>query len=190
LRCFIAIELPGKIKRDIGALIEILKGCHGDVRWVPSENIHLTLKFLGETPEHLLAKIGELLSKIVVSYEPFYIKICNMGMFPTKRHPRVIWVGVEDSEILRGLQNAIDDSMMSLGYEKEGRTFRPHLTIGRVRSQKGISHLITKLDSFKTRELGSTRVENIKLMRSELKPTGAEYYCLREIALGGKVDVE
>lgn len=190
LRCFIAIGLPERIKGDIGEVIEVLKKCNGDVKWVSSEHIHLTLKFLGGTPEHLLTKIGESLSTIVLSYEPFYIKICNMGTFPSIRHPRVIWIGVEDSEIVKRLQKDIEDSMVFLGYEREERTFHPHLTIGRIRSQKGVPNLMNRLDSFKAKDFGSTKVDDIKLMRSELKPTGAEYYCSREIALGGRKNVE
>jgi len=183
MRCFIAIEVAEPIKGGIGQSIETLKQCQGDVKWVVSKNIHLTLKFLGNTPEELLPRIGEFLSKIVGSYEPFSIKIYNIGVFPNMKHPRVIWVGIEDSEILNSLQKDINDSMALLGYEREEREFNPHLTLGRVRSQKGITNLVKELSRYQGKDFGSMKVENIKLMHSELRPTGAEYYCLHEIPL-------
>ena len=184
LRCFVAIGIPEPIKRDIGELIEILKKYNVDVKWVIHENLHLTLKFLGNTQEILLPKIKESLLNIVLSYEPFYIKICTTGVFPNRRYPRVIWVGVEDSGILTKLKKDIEDAMVLLGYQKEDRGFNPHLTLGRVRSQKGVTNLVNELDNFKDRDFGSINVESIKLMKSELKPKGAEYSCLDEIPLG------
>ncbi|MEW6214046.1 MAG: RNA 2',3'-cyclic phosphodiesterase [Nitrospirota bacterium] len=186
LRCFIAIEVPEPIKRDIGGLIEILKKYNVDVKWVVYENLHLTLKFLGSTPEVLLPKIVKSLSNIVLSYEPFYIKICSIGVFPNRRYPKVIWVGVEDSEIVKRLQRDIEDSMTLLGYQREGKEFHPHLTLGRVRSQKGMANLISELDNLKWKDFGGINVESIKLMKSELKPKGAVYSCLQEIPFGRK----
>jgi 2'-5' RNA ligase len=186
LRCFVAIEIPEPIKRDIGELLEILKKYNVDVKWIRHENLHLTLKFLGNTPEDLLPKIKESLLNIVLSYEPFDIKIYTTGVFPNKKYPRVIWVGVEDSGILTKLKKDIENSMVLLGYQKEDREFNPHLTLGRVRSQKGIVNLINELDNFKDRDFGGINVESIKLMKSELKPKGAEYSCLDEIPFGRK----
>ncbi len=186
LRCFIAIGIPDPIKRGVGEFIEILKKYNVDVKWAIHENLHLTLKFLGNTPEVLLPKIREALLKVVLSYEPFYIKIYTIGVFPNRKHPRVIWVGVEDSVILKKLVNDIEDSMTLLGYQKEDKKFIPHLTLGRVRSQKGIVNLINELDNFKEKDFGSVNVESIKLMRSELNPKGAEYSCLHDIPLGRK----
>ncbi|OHE59301.1 MAG: 2'-5' RNA ligase [Thermodesulfovibrio sp. RBG_19FT_COMBO_42_12] len=186
MRCFIAIEIPDPIKRDIGEFIEILKKYNVDVKWVIHENLHFTLKFLGNTPEVLLPEIREALLKIVLPYEPFYIKIFTIGVFPNRKYPRVIWVGVKDSWILKKLTNDIEDSMSLLGYQKEDKEFIPHLTLGRVRSQKGIVNLIYELDNFKEKDFGSVNIEGIKLMKSELTPTGAEYTCLYEMPFGRK----
>ncbi|MFZ6016569.1 MAG: RNA 2',3'-cyclic phosphodiesterase [Nitrospirota bacterium] len=188
LRCFIAIDIPVPVKNDIGGFIDTLKKYDADVRWVVYENLHLTLKFLGRTPEVLLLKIKGSLSNIVLSYEPFYIKICSAGVFPNRKYPRVIWVGIKDSEILKRLRRDIEDSMILLNYQKENREFSPHLTVGRVRSQKGVADMIRGLDNFKERDFGGMEVNSIKLMKSELKPTGAQYYCLAEIPLGRRKD--
>src|SRR4030043_596434 len=116
LRCFISIEIPEPIKKDLGEFINILRKQNVDVKWVMYDKLHVTLKFLGDTPETLLPKIRESLLNIVISYEPFYIKICTTGVFPNRKHPRVIWIGVEDSEIIKKLKKDIEDSMLLLGY--------------------------------------------------------------------------
>ena len=188
LRCFIAIEITETIKKDMGGLIELLKKYDADVKWVNAENLHLTLKFLGNTSEGLISKIIESLTKITFFYNPFYIKIYTVGMFPNRKYPKVIWAGVEGSDILKKLQSDVEDAMSLLGYKKEDKKFHPHLTLGRVRSQKVISNLIHELDNFTGKDFGSIEVRDIKLMRSELKPTGAHYYCLHEMQFGGKYD--
>jgi RNA 2',3'-cyclic 3'-phosphodiesterase len=186
LRCFIAIDFPDQIKKAIGEVIEILKKYDLDVKWVKHENLHLTLKFLGDTPEDLLPRIRDSLLNIVLSYEPFYIKIYGTGVFPDRRRPRVIWVGAVDSEILGKLKADIEKSMALLGYQTEDKEFRSHLTLGRVRSQKGIVNLVSELDNFREKEFGTISVNSLRLMKSVLKPGGAEYSCLYGIPLGKK----
>jgi len=186
LRCFIAIGIPDSIKREIGNLLDILKKHGVDIKWVVLENMHLTLKFLGNTSDALLPRLSESIFAIVSSYEPFYIKIYNTGVFPNKKYPRVIWTGVDNSEILMKLQSDIEHSMSLLGYKKEDKQFKPHLTLGRVRSQKGIINIVNELDNFKDKEFGTFTADTIKLMKSELNPKGAEYTCLYDIPFGGK----
>jgi 2'-5' RNA ligase len=184
LRCFIALDISEQIRRDFSDIIDRLKKHKADVKWVPVDNIHLTLKFLGNTPENVISKIRDCLFNVVLSYNPFYIRIYTTGVFPNRKYPRVIWVGVGDSEILKKLYIDIENSMVSLGFKKEKRTFTPHLTIGRVRSQKGIINLVDELDSYKEKDFGNIHVKTIKLMKSELNPQGAIYSCLYEIPLG------
>lgn len=188
LRCFISIDIPEKIRQNIGELVEILRRRDVDVRWVENKNIHLTLKFLGKTHEELLPRIYDSLQKVAISFEPLYIRVCKTGVFPNRKCPRIIWVGTEDLETLRRLQRDIEDSIALLGFPKEERTFQPHLTIARVRSQEGIEVLIRELDRCREKDFGIFEVKGIKLMRSELKPTGAQYHCIFEIPLGRRKD--
>ena len=188
LRCFVAIELSEPIKQDIGKLIEIFKKHNVDVKWVDYKNIHLTLKFLGKTSEDLLPRVHESLRKVAISYEPLYIKVCKAGVFPNRKYPRVIWVGIEDSETLGRLQGDIENSIALLGFQREERAFHPHMTVGRVRSQRGTETLMNELDDYKEKDFGAIEVTNLKLMQSELKPTGAQYHCLYEIPLGRRED--
>jgi 2'-5' RNA ligase len=184
LRCFIALDISDQIRRNFGDIIDRLKKHDADVKWVHVDNMHLTLKFFGKTPENVLPKIQEYLFNVVLSYNPFYIRIYDIGVFPNRKYPRVIWIGVEESDILKRLHIDIENTMGSLGFKKEQRSFKPHLTLGRVRSQKGIMHLVHDLDTFKDKDFGNIHVKKIKLMKSELKPQGAIYSCLYEIPLG------
>jgi 2'-5' RNA ligase len=183
LRCFIAIGIPENIQKDIMEVMDLLKKNDADVKWVNPEKLHLTLKFLGNTPQTLLPKIKETLSKAVSPYSPFYIKIYGTGVFPNKRHPRVIWIGTKDSEVLTELRNDIEHSISLLGYQQEDKEYNPHLTLGRVRSQKGIVHIMNNLENFKNKDFGTICVESIKLMRSDLGPQGSKYSCLSEIPI-------
>jgi len=185
LRCFIAIDISVQTRNELGELIDILKKCNGDVKWVMPENVHVTLKFLGDTAEDMLPKIGASLSAVISSYKPFSIKVHGTGVFPSGKSPRVIWVGLEDSDMLKSLKGGIENTMSAFGYQKEDKEFRPHLTIGRVRSRRGMIGVMNELDNFKERDFGELRVDRIIFMKSELRPKGAEYTCLFDLAFEG-----
>ena len=128
LRCFIAIEIPEKIRGAIVSAIDGLKKSGADVKWVSPENIHITLQFLGDTVETHIPLVKEALNKILLTYSPFYIKITGVGCFPDTRRPRVIWVGTEESQPVINLHRDIAKGMAGLGYREEERNFTPHLT--------------------------------------------------------------
>jgi RNA 2',3'-cyclic 3'-phosphodiesterase len=184
LRLFIAIDIPEQIRKAIGELLDILKKYDADVKWIPPENIHLTLKFLGSTPDSIVTRIQEALLPLVSSYEPFYITIRSTGVFPNKKYPRVIWIGIVDSDILKELRDRIENAMSLLGFQREDKAFHPHLTLGRVQAQRGMISLMGELELFHDRQFGTFRVDQVKLMKSELKPKGAEYRCLHTIPFG------
>jgi RNA 2',3'-cyclic 3'-phosphodiesterase len=190
LRCFIAVEIPGALKKLVAETTEVLKKFGADVRWVPAEHVHITLKFLGDTEESLVVRICDALSERLSSYSPFYINISGVGYFPDIRRPRVIWVGIEESPALNRLASDVESEMSGLGYSREGRAFSPHLTIGRVRSRKGIPAMMKGLEKLAAASFGSLEIGRVTLMKSELRPAGAEYSRLAEISFGGRNDVE
>lgn len=190
LRCFIAVPTPGPLKKLLTEITDGLKKSGADVRWVTAENIHLTLKFLGATEEELVPGICKALSERLSYYSHFYINISGVGCFPDMRRPRVVWIGIEESRELNDLAAAVESEMMKLGYQAEERAYSPHLTIGRVRSQKGIKALISALEGKGAVSLGRMEIGRITLMKSELRPAGAQYSSLAEIPLGGRNDVE
>jgi RNA 2',3'-cyclic 3'-phosphodiesterase len=189
LRCFIAIEIPETIKKSIAAIIDNLKKSDSEVKWVSEENIHITLQFLGETEESLIPDIKGALYKILAPYSPFYIKIADVGCFPSGRRPRVIWVGIKESQSLINLYKDVSNEMVKFGYQKEERGFNPHVTIGRVKSIRNMRELLSRLDELKVTDFPDFEAQNIKLMKSELKPSGAKYYSLAEIPFGRRSDV-
>jgi len=190
LRCFIAIEIPETIRISIDDSIAVLKKSGAEVKWVACENIHLTVQFLGETEEPLVPKVKEALDKILSPYSPFYIKISTVGCFPDRRHPRVIWVGVEESRSLIDLYKDIANAMEGFGYKQEERAFTPHITIGRVKSNKNMRELLMRLDEVRAIRFSDFEVLNITLMKSELKPSGAKYYSLAEIPFSRRSNVD
>src|SRR3990167_10081867 len=131
IRTFIAIELPAKI---IGGLKEIqdeLKDGTNKVTWVKPENIHLTIKFLGDIEADKIDSIAGLLKSAAAKNRSFDISVKGVGGFPTIDNPRVLWVGIEEGNVnLSALYNNIEDALSAIGFEKEERPFKPHLTLG------------------------------------------------------------
>ncbi|MDA8078492.1 MAG: RNA 2',3'-cyclic phosphodiesterase [Nitrospiraceae bacterium] len=189
LRCFIAAEIPEAVKKKIGETIQFLSRTNPDVRWVPEGNLHITLKFLGSAEESVVEAITDSLKKNIAPYTSFYIKIAGIGFFPAGGRPRVIWIGVKDGVFMEELRKAVDSAMSAFGFPADDRPFSPHLTIGRVRSGKGMLMLLTKIEELQGTDFGDIEIRGITVMKSELKPSGAEYSSLAEIGLKGRNNV-
>ncbi len=183
MRCFIAIDLDERVKMALSAFQNKLKGCNADIRWVNPENIHLTLKFLGNIDESMLDKVKTNLEDICNKYNRFGLEAKGMGLFPDKRRPRVLWVDIRGNDSLTGLQRDIEEGMVSLGFDREDRRFSPHLTIGRFRSWRGIEALYDKIQLHKDDSFGLINVRSVFLMESKLRPSGAEYRKIAEVSL-------
>jgi 2'-5' RNA ligase len=183
MRTFIAVELPETIKEKIGELQAPLKKTNAFVSWVKPENIHITLKFLGEVPEE---KINEVFSAAEVAFKEakkFKMNLKGMGAFPDFRRPRVIWIGTgKGGEELSDMATKIEDQTEKIGYPKEKRKFSPHFTMGRVKSPKNIEKLmeLVKSSDFETEDI---EVNEVTVMKSQLHPAGAIYTPLKKIAL-------
>ncbi len=184
LRCFVAIELPEALKGEIASRTEGLRAAGADARWIKAENLHLTLKFLGNIPEETLPGIEESLKKAVRPHMRFRLRFSGAGVFPGRKRPRVVWIGIQDSMRLVGLQQDVESSMAELGFEAENRHYSPHLTIGRLKSPRRRDVLLEELDALSEEEFGELEVTEVALMRSTLRPTGAEYSRLCGIPLG------
>jgi 2'-5' RNA ligase len=191
LRIFVAIPLPETLLERLADVQYRLQGKvpHRSVRWVRSEGIHLTLKFLGDTPREKIPTIQEALTVVARNAPTCTVTAEGLGCFPSPRRPRVIWVGVnEPTGTLKVLYQAIEEAMTSLGYKPERHSFTPHLTLGRVRrgtsreEQRQISEAVT---GTRVGELEAFTAEGFELIRSELKPSGAEYTTLETFELLG-----
>jgi 2'-5' RNA ligase len=183
VRTFIAVDLPPAVKMQIGQIIDRLRPLSSAVRWVRSQGLHLTLKFLGEIPQEQLEDIFAAVQRGVVGISPFSFVLAKLGGFPNLRRPRVIWLGVPvGQEPLQELQEQVEFQLAECGFPRERRKFSPHLTIGRVRSPRGIQPLLKRLPSVSF-ESDEIYVDTVKVMRSQLLPTGAEYSALKVVAL-------
>jgi RNA 2',3'-cyclic 3'-phosphodiesterase len=182
MRCFIAVDIPADIKSAINGLIR-KDGPAGGLRWVPECNMHLTLKFLGDVSDDRAAAIVQKLRDVVSLHSPFPARIEGTGAFPNIKRPNVLWVGFERAAPLKALFLDMEAGLAELGIEKENRPFSPHLTIGRVRDLKGIDPAIRELSTYKETFFGTIDVHEILLMKSILKPEGAEYSRVAVLAL-------
>jgi RNA 2',3'-cyclic 3'-phosphodiesterase len=185
IRSFLAIELPAAIQMKIGRIEEDLKSTSADVRWVSPEKIHLTLKFFGNIEEQSIDSIVEAVKGHVTDMRPFQIVVRGTGAFPNLKNPRVIWVGLVDKEgVLASFQKSADISLAKIGFQPEDRPFRPHLTMGRVRSNRGREELIRRVGKYREEEVGEFEAERVILFKSDLTPSGSIYTRLREVRLG------
>jgi 2'-5' RNA ligase len=188
IRAFIAVNLsPDILERIDQVALDLRKRMDAvPVRWVPTENIHLTLKFLGNVSTANLEILKDILGKVVSSHHECDISVGGIGVFPKPHNPRVVWVGMEIPQELIALQHNIEIETARLGYSREHRPFSPHLTFGRVSRNASTQdvHIIADiLDKYKVGFLGATRVRTVYLYRSDLKPEGAEYTPIYSAAL-------
>lgn len=187
MRTFIAIALPQEIKDSLGRLQNQLKTCGADVKWVEPNNIHLTLKFLGDIDDKKLDKIMRILEDTAKNKNPFQMRIFSIGAFPKMNFPRVIWVGVDkgDSET-KQIAEALEEKIAKIGIPKEDRPFSSHITIGRTRSSLNRERLVEDLKTL-ANNFGQENLEfavtKITLFKSTLTPKGPIYEVLKETNL-------
>ena len=185
IRSFLAIELPATVQANIGKIEEAAKATSADVRWVSPGRIHLTLKFFGNIEESKIDSIAAAIQGPVSAAKPFHLNVRGTGAFPNLRNPRVIWIGLVDEEgRLAALQKEVESSLEKVGFEPEDRPFRPHLTLGRVKSNRGKEELTKCVEKYREEECGTFQVEKIVLFKSDLTPAGPIYTPLREVRLG------
>lgn len=189
IRAFIAVELPAEIQAQLEGVAKRLRAARATaVRWVAVQNIHLTLKFLGDTDPADLTRLGELLTPIAGQFPPVELSVGGLGSFPNNRQPRVIWVGVEIPPQIKALQRSIEAAAEKIGCPREDRPFSPHLTLGRVQksaSREEIAQISQALAAIQVGELGRFQATSFTLFRSDLRPSGSIYTPLAHFELGG-----
>ena len=161
MRIFVAVFPPPEVRRAlVGAARELPVA--GEVRWARPENVHLTLKFLGDVPEDALGRVADTLEPVSLRHEPFEAELSGFGAFPSARRARILWAGIgEGSEPLRDLARDVEASLEPLGFEREDRAYVPHLTLGRARSRP------VSFETVETPRLGFS-VRNLDLVESVL----------------------
>ena len=180
-RGFIAIDVQTN-KKFLEMESEI-KDTGADLKLVEPENIHITLKFLGDTDEEKIDEIEKIIKNSLNGINPFNIKLIGTGVFPNKNYMRVVWIGLENAEKIAEISKKIDKQLEGLGFEPEKRGFSAHLTIARVRSPRNKEKLIQVIEKYKDFEFATIDVDSIKLKKSDLTPKGPIYTTLREVKL-------
>jgi RNA 2',3'-cyclic 3'-phosphodiesterase len=178
MRLFIAIELTNEIRSAVEELLGELRKTAPQAKWVRTENLHVTLKFLGRTEPDKLEAIQEALGSLR-SPEPVALDFHGLGFFPNEKRPRVFWMGMKASANLPPLAEAIDRAMHKLGFPLETRPFAPHLTLARFEPPGLPAKLGPAVMENSTRKFGSLTAQEFHLIESKLKPTGAEYTTLQ-----------
>ncbi len=184
IRTFICIEIPDPIKARISDIQRRLRNTDAQVSWVRTENIHLTLKFLGDVPRSAIERVCRATEAAAETCGEFEITVSGAGCFPSPQNPRVLWIGLAAlPESLRELHTRIEDLLARQGFPREQKRFSPHLTIGRVRSPRNAALVAEKLIAGGFAPASFTARECI-VMRSELKSTGSVYTPQAVITLG------
>jgi len=181
VRAFVAVRMNEQVEESVAETIGDLKHPRDGVRWVPRENLHITLKFLGPAVDsHRLERLTAGLHQLATKTAPFEVAAAGVGAFPDLEHPRTIWVGLHSVEpgALAALAARLETVAADYGFEREKRRWSGHLTIGRVGDQPVAGKTRQALYAARDREFGVSRIESITLYRSHLGPDGSSYEAL------------
>lgn len=176
-RIFLAINLTAEIKNSIAAHVQQLRAewPKATISWVRAKNLHLTVRFLGEVPSGKLNEVARAVEDAVIGTSPFEVEIAGTGAFPSRGTPRVLWVGIGASSPLSRLHENVERELAAVGFPREGKTFRPHLTVGRVRAPAFVREVSERHRRLDFAPLPLV-VSEISVIESQLARTGPTYY--------------
>jgi RNA 2',3'-cyclic 3'-phosphodiesterase len=181
MRLFVALETHSAVRENFAELLQTLRAVSPQTRWVRPENLHVTLKFIGEVHVTKLAAVGVALAQVRCE-QPVTLEFRGLGFFPNERHPRVFWAGIEASPNLKDLVADIEEATETLGNPREQRPFSPHLTLARFEPPRLPEQLRAAIQESASRDFGSLRANQFHLIESKLKPSGAEYTTVESIS--------
>ena len=186
MRLFLALELPPATADEIDAAVAPLRAAAPELAWVPVRKLHLTLKFLGEGDDARLAALVQVIERIAAQHRPFEMTVAGVGAFPNFRRPRVVWMGVESEPRLELLHHDVEVEAAGVGYELEGRPFRPHLTLARAREPLSTERTRALASAARAISYSTTAfVDGLTLFDSAARGSGAHYRRLHAATLGG-----
>lgn len=187
LRTFIAIEVPAEVRDRAGRLVRTMSRETESIRWVSTDNLHVTLKFLGDVEDREIYSICQAANKAVQGAHHFSLSCRGIGAFPSTDRPRTIWVGIDDPDNkLTSLFTRLDAELSALGIPREPRQFVPHLTLGRVQhGRKNLGNLPAVIESLRETEVGWLPVEALTVYTSELRRDGPVYTVVSRSPLQG-----
>lgn len=184
LRTFVAVEIPGDVRAALAAVQSHLRQRRVRARWVRPGGMHLTLKFLGNLPADQVPSVADALQIAAGGHAGFSLTAAGIGVFPELRRPRVIWAGFSGGTgLLAGLQAGVEERLAAVGFPREDRPFRAHLTIGRCSEPVAPAVMGEAVNSFAGRCFGEFDVRELVLFQSDLKPDGPVYTALARVKL-------
>ncbi|PKL68856.1 MAG: RNA 2',3'-cyclic phosphodiesterase [Methanobacteriales archaeon HGW-Methanobacteriales-1] len=178
VRAFLAVDIDESLIDKIVEIQEIFKHINAPVKFVEPENLHFTLKFFGDVNEEKIEEVNDIIVKRVENFSPFEILIKGVGVFPSLRYIRVLWLGAENFDSFSKLQMDLDQEFVKIGFEKE-RNYVPHLTMGRLKGSGNKDALIKKIEELNNIAVGKTTIDRLILKKSELTPDGPIYTDLK-----------
>jgi 2'-5' RNA ligase len=184
LRLFVAIEIPDAVRYALGELMKSLRDTCRDARWARIAGLHVTLKFIGETPSERVAELKSALAGIPPR-DPIATDFRGLGFFPNARRPRVLWACVESGPELAALTIAVEKALSPQGIQQDDRKFSPHLTLARFKEAAGVDELQVAIEKAGPLKFGSATATEFHLYQSVLKPGGAEYTRLAAFSFSG-----
>ncbi len=186
VRTFIAAEPGGELIKQLSPVLAGMRSAAPRVKWVEQDNLHLTFRFLGDIPEPDLADLFATLEEMVSGFPPFALEVSGIGAFPHWRHPRVVWAGCGDgADEAMALAELVEEACLELGYEREKRPFRPHLTVGRVKLPADAMGLEDAVYGLRDKVFGYVDVDSVVVFMSSLRRTGPVYSPMARIPLSG-----
>lgn len=185
MRLFVAINLPAREQQVIASATAALRAASPGVTWVAPDCLHVTMKFLGEQPSDALDTLRETLLPVVARYQPVRLDVGGVGAFPGFQAPRIVWLGIAPEPKLELLHHDLEVACEQIGYPVDGRAFRPHVTLGRVRHDLGAPERDALVRQARAvRHQATVDARSIDVMQSELSRTGPRYTVLAELPLG------
>jgi len=182
MRTFIGIDLPDDIKENLKEVVDRLKKIR-EAKPVKIENLHITLKFLGEVEEKDIENIKEKLKNCAENFEIFDVEIKGIGVFPSEKRVRVLWIGAEDEGYLKKLNNKIEEALTKFGFEKE-KDFVGHITVARFKSVPNLNFIKEISEKYKEFLFGKFKVDRFNLYESKLTPEGPIYKVIAKFQFG------
>jgi 2'-5' RNA ligase len=187
VRLFVALQIPASVRENLAAMIEEMHSIAPEPKWVRPENLHVTLKFLGETPPEKLDALRNALAAIRSAHSQ-HLRFHGVGFFPNDKHPRVFWAGLTSSPDLAPLAREVDLAVTTLGFPPETRRFTPHLTLARFNPPAISPQLRAAAEKSAKREFGTLNTATFHLIHSRLKPTGGQYTTLQSFPFAAEAE--
>jgi RNA 2',3'-cyclic 3'-phosphodiesterase len=180
MRLFVALELNAKVIQNLTELVRRLRP-YAPVKWVHPQNMHVTLKYVGDWQVHRLEELVRALHQVKLPMA-LNVPLAGLGFFPNARNPRVFWAGAENTPPLRQLASQVDVELQALGIAPEVRPYHPHLTLGRVTENEPLDELYRMIDELPSREFGTISPDRFVLFESTLTAAAPIYRKIAEFS--------